>query len=137
MREAFRKILSFFMAFIVMISTMSFIVDLHYCGETLVDKAIFHTVETCGMDMENPLVDGCSIEKESCCSDEQLVLDGQDELQQSANKITFEQQVFIASFIYTHINLFEGLEKEVIPFRDYKPPFLIRDFQKIHETYLI
>ena len=31
---------------------MSFTVDMHYCGDTLVDSAIFHKVKTCGMEMQ-------------------------------------------------------------------------------------
>jgi len=30
------------MAFVVLFSTMSFTVNMHYCGDTLVETAIFH-----------------------------------------------------------------------------------------------
>ena len=125
------------MAFVVLFSTMSFTVDMHYCGDSLMDTAIFHKVETCGMDMEKPATESCSVTKKDCCNDEQVVVDGQDELQLSFNKISFEQQVFITSFVYSYINLFEDVYENSVPFRDYNPPFLIRDIQKLHETYLI
>ena len=70
MKQVFHKIMSLLMAFVVLFSTMSFTVDMHYCGDTLMDTAIFHKAETCGMEMENPLTDGCSITKKNCCSDE-------------------------------------------------------------------
>ena len=101
------------------------------------DAAIFHKVTTCGMDMEKPVSESCSVTKKDCCNEEQVVVDGQDELQLSFNKISFEQQVFIASFVYSYINLFEDVDENTVPFRDYNPPFLIRDIQKLHETYLI
>jgi hypothetical protein len=125
------------MAFVLLFSTMSFSVNMHYCGETLMDSAIFKKAETCGMEMENPLTDSCSISKKNCCSDEIFVVDGQDELQLQVEKISFEQQVFIASFVYTYINLFEGLDKNVSSFEEYKPPLVVKQIFKIDETYLI
>ncbi len=125
------------MALVVLFSTMSFTIDMHYCGDTLVDSAIFHKVKTCGMEMQTPSTKGCVITKKNCCSDEQLVVDGQDELQLSVDKISFEQQLFIASFVYTYSNLFEDIENNVTSYEEYKPPLVIRQLYKIDETYLI
>nr|WP_286107214.1 hypothetical protein [Arenibacter sp. M-2] len=125
------------MAIVVLFSTMSFTIDMHYCGDNLVETAIFHKAKGCGMEMEKPSTDGCSIKVKDCCSDEQLIIDGQDELKISFDKLTFDQQVFVASFVYTYINLFEGLEKNVTSFRDYVPPLVIRQIYKLDETYLI
>lgn len=137
MKSFFHKALSVFMATLVLFTTMSFTVDMHYCGETLIDFSLFQNAETCGM--EQLQTDNCEegISEKSCCTDKQIVIEGQDDLKFSIDKITFEQQVFVATFFYTYINLFEGLDTNVIPFRDYKPPLLIRDIQKLHETYLI
>jgi hypothetical protein len=130
--------MSIAMAFVVMFSTMSFTIDMHYCGDTLVDTAIFHKAKKCGMEMQKPSTSSeCSIMKKNCCSDEQQFVDGQDELLLSVDKISFEQQVFIASFIYTYTNLFEGLDKNVSSYEEYKPPLVIRRIYKIDETYLI
>lgn len=129
--------MSFIMAFVVLFSTMSFTIDMHYCGDTLVETAIFQKAKGCGMEMESPSTDGCSIMKKNCCSDEQILIDGQDELQLSVDKISFEQEVFIASFYYTFINLFEGLEDQVTPFKYYSPPLVVKDIQVLDEVYLI
>jgi hypothetical protein len=137
MKKVSHKIVSLLMAFVLLFSTMSFTINMHYCGETLMDSAIFKKAETCGMEMENPLTDSCSISKKNCCSDEIFVVDGQDELQLQVEKISFEQQVFIASFVYTYINLFEGLDKNVSSFEEYKPPLVVKQIFKIDETYLI
>ena len=137
MKQVFHKILSIVMTFVLMFSTMSFTVDMHYCGDTLVDAAIFHKAETCGMEMQKATTSSeCSITKKNCCSDEQIVVDGQEELQLSVDNISFEQQLFIASFVYTYINLFEGLEENVTSYRDYAAPLVIRQIYKIDETYL-
>lgn len=137
MKEVFHRIMIVFMAFVVFFSTMSFTVGIHYCGDTIVETAILKKAKGCGMEMETPATESCSVTKESCCSDEQIIADGQDELQQSVNKISFEQQIFIASFVYTYINLFEYLDKNVSSFEEYKPPLVVRQIFKIDETYLI
>ena len=137
MKSVFHKILSLFMAFVVLFSTTSFTVNMHYCGGTLVETAIFQKAKGCGVEMDKPSTEGCAITKKNCCDDEQLAFEGQDELQLQVDKITFKQQVFIASFVYTYINLFEGLDSNVSSNKEYKPPLVVRQIFKIDETYLI
>ena len=137
MKQIFHKIMSLAMAFVVLFSTMSFTMNMHYCGETLVETVLFQKAKGCGMDMDKPATEGCSMTKKNCCNDEQLVIEGQDELQLQVDKISFEQQVFIASYVYTYVNLFEGLENNVSSYEDYKPPLVIRQLYKLDETYLI
>ncbi|MDN6309785.1 MAG: HYC_CC_PP family protein [Flavobacteriaceae bacterium] len=138
MKEIFSKVSSVLMAFVVMTTTMSFAVDMHYCGDALVDFSLFHTAETCGMeDHESQMSCEKEMSEKSCCSDTQIELDTLDGLNASYTHLTFEQQIFVTTFFDTHFNLFEGLDKNIIPFRDYISPYLIRDVQKLHETYLI
>jgi len=137
MKQVFHKIMALSMAFVVLFSTTSLAFNMHYCGDILVETAIFNKAEGCGMDMETPTTNTCSITNKNCCDDKQLVIEGQDELQQTVNKLSFEQQVFIARFVYSYINLFEGLENNVSTYEEYKPPLVIRQLYKIDETYLI
>jgi hypothetical protein len=137
MKQILHKTTSILMALVVLFTTTSFTVDMHYCGDTLVDTAIFYKVKTCGMEMKKPSAKGCSITKKECCSDKQFVVDGQNELQLSAGKISFEKHVFIASFVYSYVTLFEGFDKEITTFQEYKPPLVKRELYKIDETYLI
>jgi hypothetical protein len=137
MKQVSHKIASFLMAFVVLFSTMSFTIDMHYCGDTLVETAIFHKAKGCGMEMQNPSSTDCAVTKKNCCTDVQITIEGQDELKISFDKLTLDQQVFIASFISTYINLFEGLDNNVSSYEEYKPPLVIRRIYKIDETYLI
>ncbi len=89
------------------------------------------------MDMSNPSVESCSIAKKDCCDNKQEVVDGQDELQISFDTLSFEQQMFITAFTYSYINLFEGTESKEVPFEDYPRPFVKRDVQVLHQTFLI
>jgi len=137
MMQTFHKITAFALTFVMLFSTMSYTMNMHYCGDTLVEIAIFHKAKGCGMEIEKPSSEGCYITKKNCCDDKQLAIEGQDELQLQVDKISFEQQVFIASFVFNYINLFEGLDKNVSSFEEYKPPLVVRQIFKIDETYLI
>ena len=127
------------MAFVLLFTTTSFTIDMHYCGDTMVDFSFFHNVDTCGMEKaeiaatcENPV-----LSKKSCCSDEQVLINGQDDLKDNFSKLTFEQQIFVASFTYSYISLFEGTATNEVAFFDYAPPFVKRDVQVLHQTFLI
>ena len=140
MKQVFHKILSFLMAFVVLFSTMSFTIDMHYCGDKLVDAAVFKKAKTCGMEIQKSNSDSeCSKMKmkKDCCSDEQLVIDGQDELKLSLEKLTPEQQVFVTSFIYTYVQGFEDLQENKTSFLEYPPPLIVRQIYKLDESYLI
>ncbi len=142
MKKAFHKAISLMMAFVVLFSTMSFTISMHYCGDSLVDTAIFSKLKTCGMESEmkaeNTLQSSdCSIAKKGCCTDEQQTVTGQDELQLTFDKITLGQQLFVAAFFHTYNTLFET-SKEVTPsLNHYPPPNIVRHIYKLDETYLI
>ncbi len=137
MKQVFHKIMSFSMAFAVLCSTMSFAINLHYCGDSLVETALFQKAKGCGMEMQKPNSEGCAITKKNCCENQQVLVDGQDELQLQVDKLTFEEQLFIAALFYTYSCRFGDLEKNVVSYEDYKPPRVIRQLFKLDESYLI
>ena len=137
MKQVSHKIMSIAMAVVVLLSTMSLTFSMHYCGDTLVETAMFQKAEGCGMEMQKPSTEDCAISKKNCCNDEQVVVEGQTELQHHIDSISFEQQVFIASFIYSYINVFEGLENNVPSSGEYEPLLANRQIFKLDETYLI
>lgn len=140
MENTLRKIASIAMALTVLFSTMSFSVDMHYCGDHLVDFSLYDKVDNCMMKSEmTKSSSSCELmEMEmDCCTDVEVVVEGQDDLKISFDKLTFDQQVFIASFVYSYISRLEGFDKDVVPFKDYAPPPLIRDVQILDQTFLI
>jgi len=126
------------MALIVLFSTFSFSVEQHYCGDVLVDYSFFGKAESCGMDFKK-ILDSKehNLEKKHCCDDETLSIAGQDDLKISFDKLNFEQQQFIAAYIFSAINIFEGLQENVVPFRGYPPPLLVKDILILDQTFLI
>ena len=137
MKKGFQKIASILMTVVVLFSTLSFTVDLHYCGDTLVETAVFHKAKGCGMEMQKPSTEDCAVIKSNCCSNNQIVVEGQDELQLSLEKISFEKQQFITSFIFSYINLFESVKENTNSYEDYRPPIVVKELYKLDETYLI
>nr|WP_317042524.1 hypothetical protein [Lacinutrix venerupis] len=127
------KILSFTMAFVVLFSTLSFTVESHYCGSSLVDTAIFTKAKVCGEDITSdaPAMKGC-------CKNEIEVVKGQDNLKLNVfDDLDLSQQLFITSFVYAYTALFESLPKQIIPHKNYSPPNLVFDIQLLDDVFLI
>lgn len=76
------KITSFLIAFLVLLSTFSFTVDTHYCGNTLVSVSYTSQSEVC----ENDINGDFSVKMKNCCSIEIQKIEGQDELQVHASQ---------------------------------------------------
>ena len=134
-KQALHKMFSVVLALLVLLSTISFTIDKHFCGDTLIDTAFFVKAKTCGMNMENSQKSSL---KKSCCKDVVEIVKGQNELKlTSIDHIKFDQQLFIYSFIYSLSNLFESLPKQVIPHKDYSPPNLVTDIHVIDQVFII
>lgn len=110
---------------------MSFTVNQHFCGDFLVDQAIFSQAETCGMEHEPGVAD------EKGCSDDSIAIDGQKDLKLPFYDLSFDQQVFLVSFTYSFSRLFEEQPAQNIPFANYIPPLLVQEIHILNETFLI
>ncbi len=138
MKKVVHKLISMVMAVVVLLSTMSFTLGMHYCGDTLVDTAIFQKAEGCGMEMQKKQsLSDCAIIKKNCCSDEQLVIEGQDELKISYDDVSIDRQLLATTFIYTYLHLFEVSIQKETGFSEYPPPLIVRQIYKLDESYLI
>ncbi len=137
MKKLFHKILSLLLTVVMLFSTLSFTIDMHYCGNMLVDAALFAKAEGCGMEQPTSNTTSCTITKKSCCTDTQLTYEGQDELKISFDKLGIKHQVFVVALSYSYVHLFEEQEIDRIPFEEYPPPLLVKDIRLLNETFLI
>ena len=133
MKKAVQKSLSTMLALLVLFSTFSFTVDKHFCGSILVDKAIFSEAKTCGMEMDSEVMNT----EDSCCTNQKIALEGQDELKISFHSMDFDQQVFLSAFAFSYLDIFEGTPLQVIPFKNYSPPLLVTDIVVLDQVFLI
>ena len=135
-KNMFIKTFSSLLAFLVLFSTVSFTIEKHFCGDVLVDVAVFTEAQKCAMESYELALE--KITKKSCCKDEIDVLKGQDELKFSAfEDLEFHQQIFLSTLTYSYFNLFESLPNESIPHKDYSPPNLVADLQVLDQVFLI
>jgi hypothetical protein len=113
---------------------MSFTVEQHFCGESLVDTAIFSTAKKCGgMDAV-----AINYEKKSCCKDTVDVVKGQDKLKiTDFQDLDHSTKLTLVAYIYSYSKLFESFPKRIVPHKNYSPPNLVKDIQVLDETFLI
>ena len=90
------KSFSVVLALLVLFSTVSFTIEKHYCGDVLVDVALFAEAEKCAMEPQELALE--KLTKKHCCKDEVDVVKGQDELIKSFNDLDFETQQFVVAF---------------------------------------
>jgi len=138
MKVFLKNTTSLFLSFLVLFSTMSLTINEHYCGDTLVDAALFAKASTCGMEIHASEINSQKDTiKNECCNNESILKEGQNELKASFNTLSFDQQLFVSSFIYSYLNLFEGYDNKIIPFKDYHLPLVDKDIQVLYQTFLI
>ncbi len=128
------------LAFIMLLSTLSFSVDMHFCGDHLVDFSFTKQASTCSKYLpDSDQSRECPMAAMNCCTDLSVVHKGQDELQFNTIDLSFEQ---IAYFILIPP---PGISQLFTPvpgdppfhFIDCTPPPLIRKLHLLNETFLI
>lgn len=138
MKKCLQKFSSLLLALLVLVSTFSFTVEKHFCGDILVDQAVFSKVKDCGMSaLQMEAMQANMTAKKSCCSNTHLTVDGQDELKISFNSLSLDQQVFLAAYTVSYFQLFDSYSEEIVPFKYYSPPLLVTDIQLLDQVFLI
>ena len=130
------KVISIALSLLVLFSTLSLSVEKHFCGDVLVDVAIFSESKTCGMEVSKKKQR--DVVKKSCCKNEIDVIEGISDLTiNSFEDFDVIQQQVLFAYSYSYISLFEGLPNLVIPHSGYQPPTLVEDIHLLDEVYLI
>lgn len=133
MKQYFRKTTSVTLAFLLLFSTLSFAVEKHFCGDSLIDVSFVGKADLCDVEMQSDVV-----QIKECCKDEVQNIHGQDELQlQNLEKITFTKQQFLSAFVYSFSPTF-SITTQKIPFvREFLPPAIFTNFQVKYQTFII
>lgn len=137
MNEVSHKIVSITMALLLLLSTTSWKVEKHYCMGRLMDIALFSDVDSCGMDMGSMSIENDDISENSCCDDEVIVLDGQDDLKLSLDTLDIEKQSLWVALIYSYTTSFYVQNVQLVPHEQYPPPQLVKDIQVLDQVFLI
>ncbi|PYE82602.1 hypothetical protein DFQ11_10127 [Winogradskyella epiphytica] len=130
------KAISFALSILVLFSTLSLTVTKHFCGDVLIDVAIFSEGENCGTKISG--IESDAMLQKSCCKDEIHVIDGLSETTISSfDDLDVIQQHVLIAYSLSYVKLFKDLSEYVVPHQYYSPPKLIRDIQLLDETFLI
>jgi hypothetical protein len=116
-----RSISAIILALLVVFSSSSFIVGIHWCGGHVQDFAIFTKAEVCPMEKNFP---PCHKQvKNHCCEDQTVAHEGSG-FKASVNTISFEMpfvaEANVASVIISQI--IPDSPSSVIRYPDYDPP---------------
>lgn len=125
------------MAVILLLSTTSWKVEKHYCMGHLVDISFFVDAQNCGMDMSLDSLPASALEKKSCCSDEVIAIEGQNNVKPSFNDFNIEQQVLLVAYTASYIGSFELIENKHTSYKEYIPPKIVKDIQLLDDVFLI
>ncbi|SEB67569.1 hypothetical protein SAMN04489761_1410 [Tenacibaculum sp. MAR_2009_124] len=140
MRILFQKISSIFLAILLILSTVSFTVEKHFCGDSLVNISFLGDVGACEDDPDDDCADSSmTIEEDSCCKNEITYLEGQHEVnKETADKSLFSKEKNVAVlnknkllYVCTTFHYNKVLR------RRYIPPRITRNIQLLYEVFII
>ena len=130
----YNKILSIGMSCVVLFSTLSFSVELHYCCDNLIDIGIFAQAKTCSDKSNKNDKIHCD---ESCCHNDQLNKIAHNDLKKSSNNYFNPILKIFTNNSIIGFDIFLELKKDPNTYNDYRPPLLFKDFTILHESFLI
>ena len=122
----------------MLFSTFSFTVEKHLCGGEIADYSFVGNLERCEMPKSNHSNSKeTSQNKIPCCQDIVETIESSNDVITVVKELNVEQIQFVAAFVYSYINLFEGMEQHSIPFKDYSPPLITKNISVLYNTFLI
>jgi len=127
-----------FMAWLMLFSSSTFAMNLHFCGDELAGVSFGDLEMICEMTTHHsPERDDCKFHKKNCCHTQKFIKNGANELQNGEKSLMPHQQVFAAAFVLSYVSLFQEQSQKDAPFKNYIPPLLVKDIHVLHETFLI
>jgi len=137
MKIVFQHITSLFLALLVLVSTQSYSINMHYCGNILVDKAVMKPAKKCNMHEQSSCIFHQE-KKEDCCDDEVDIIQGQDELKMPSLQTELLNPIFVEAFIISFLFDFPNeANKEKITHYKIPPPLLQKERLSLFQVYLI
>ena len=150
MKAFSKKILSLLIIIMLLISSFSYSMSMHWCGGEIAEFAFFNNaLEGCGM--EEAMPSAChenkeEIHEESCCKDQHLLIEGQThqtKLNQSKNTSFQEDYSFLAHFAKAYSLVINNNNSNAdnsflsAKYHHYKPPVADKDIPVLLQVFLI
>ncbi len=135
-KAIFHKTVAVSMSMFLLLSTVTWTVDMHLCMGRTMDVAFFSKAESCGMDMAMELLGDDTLENH-CCDDRTVFVKGQKELKLQLDFVDLEPVV--ATLLPTpRFEHYVTYKQRQSLWKMYHPP--PRDYGDLHvllETFLI
>lgn len=138
MKPFFRNLAALTLSGLVLFSTVSFSVGMHFCGSQLVDLAFNEKAHGCGMEMGTASQDEMLAKAAwHCCEDVLMAVSGQEELQLPAMELPQTAPAAILPLTWNPDPNFLEIREETGPAPWYAPPPIIRDIPVLYQSFLI
>lgn len=130
--------MSIALALLLLASTTSWKVEKHYCLGHVVDISLFAASNGCGMEANDAAdQENASQYENACCSDETIILQGQDDLAITFHDFTIDQQQLLVAFSYSYFNFLPAENVQRVVHQYYLPPNIVKDIQVLDGVFLI
>lgn len=125
------------LAALVVLSSLSWTVEEHYCMGRLVDMSVFGESHGCGMEMDDSLPGQGDDKQSSCCDEQTIVFDGHDQLKVQKVQLDFSPTVLNACWYYVYSSFLLTSPELISPIEYPPPPVRVKDIQLLDEVFLI
>lgn len=135
------------MAFIMLLSTTGFSIDLHFCQGQIKSLSFIGEAKSCHSQTTKPCSSkkkACSIKttekdcQKDCCSNKTIIVDASDADQKIPNtELSSDQMDFLTAFVEVYILSHYDFYKNIIPYQNYVPPLLDRDISVLVQCFLL
>jgi len=139
MKKIISNIASFFLAALVLFSSVSFTVEKHLCDGQVFSESVFGKAKDCGMDEkcckeEN---NNLYVSKKSCCKDEIQLINGSVFEKVTVLKLANNQQNLFAFTLLNDVVFSPTSDSRIIQFNHYFPPLLTNNFAILYQVFRI
>ena len=149
--RTYQHIIPLTLAFLMLMTSVSFAVDMHYCNGKLKSVSLFGKAQTChekAVDNEKPTCphhqkmkeqsNGDEIDKNDCCENKTTIIQADDDHTKSDLVVPTLQQ--LQQFVIAYILVFHAkitTDKQSIQEFSYLSPFISRDIYVLSEAFLL
>lgn len=137
MKDLLNKLGVQLLAALVLLSSISWTLEEHYCMGRLVEVSLFAETHGCGMELDQMDPEPAEGEKPGCCDEQTIVHDVQEPFKSAQDQLNFTSPTLLAgSFQVYSPFILTTAESMAVP--EYRPPPLpVKDIQLLHEVFLI
>jgi hypothetical protein len=135
-----KPIVSSLLALMVLISSSSFMVNMHFCGGHMQSVSLIADADPCPMEVQlPPCHKKMAVKKSGCCEDKHVVFEGKDFNAQLQDFSALHWPA--SSFVVSLPLIMEVIQvNEALSFSNhtpYKPPIVERDIPVLVQSFLI